>query len=279
VQTVTVVEPELALVAVEMAREVAGGADALRAAPPVSALLGTVTPLGNDEGTLETGLIFADAGIPIGFVTMPMGGSTTPITLAGSLAVGIAEALSAVAAIQAAVPGAPCFICFIPSVMDLKSGDFTGGAPEDTVMGAAVGDIGRFYGLPTQCGVNSAGAKEAGWQSAVDDVATTVLSLLNGVDMLTGVGMVCGGRFFSLEEMVLATEIAAAARGFAAAAGLRAGTAGAPGGLPSAALADPVDWARSQARELLATHVPPPLPDDVHARLRTLIDTPLPSRG
>jgi trimethylamine---corrinoid protein Co-methyltransferase len=287
VQTVTVVEPRMALIAAEMARVVAGGEDALRAAPPISALLGTVTPLGNDEGTLETGLIFAEAGIPIGFVTMPMGGSTTPITLAGSLAVGIAEALSAVAVIQAAVPGAPCFICFIPSVMDLKSGDFTGGAPEDTIMGAAVGDIGRYYGLPTQCGVNGAGAKEAGWQSAVDDVATTMLSLLDGVDMITGVGMVCGGRFFSLEEMVLATEVTAAARGFAAAAGLRPAPADAVDrpswagrrGLPAEAFEDPVAWARARARRLLATHVPPPLSADVDAQLLGLIDLPLSPRG
>jgi len=282
VQTVTVVEPHLALVAAEMARVVAGGEDAVRAAPPISALLGTITPLGNDEGTLETGLVFAEAGLPIGFVTMPMGGSTTPITLAGSLAVGIAEALSAVAAIQAAVPGAPCFICFIPSVMDLKTGDFTGGAPEDTIMGAAVGDIGRYYGLPTQCGVNSAGAKAPGWQSAVDDMATTMLSLLEGVDMLTGVGMVCGGRFFSLEEMVLATEMTAVVRGFAAASGLRAtpdGSTAAPHGLPQEALEDAVGWARRRARDLLATHVPPPLPDDVDAQLLRLIDAPLDRRG
>ena len=132
VQTVTVVEPELAEVAVRMALAVSGSEEKLRAEPPISALLGTVTPLGNDEGTLEAGLVFAAAGIPIGFVTMPMGGSTTPITMAGSLVVGIAEALSSVCAIQAVVPGAPVFICFIPSVMDLKSGDFTGGAPEDT---------------------------------------------------------------------------------------------------------------------------------------------------
>ena len=169
VQTVTVVEPELADVAVRMALAVSGSEEKLRAEPPISALLGTVTPLGNDEGTLEAGLIFAEAGIPIGFVTMPMGGSTTPITMAGSLVVGIAEALSSVCAIQAVVPGAPVFICFIPSVMDLKSGDFTGGAPEDTIMAAAVGDVGHFYGLPTQCGVNSSGAKEPGWQSALDD--------------------------------------------------------------------------------------------------------------
>ena len=121
-QTVTVVEPDLAEVAVAMATAVAGSPEALRAAPPVSALLGTVTPLGNDAGTLEAGLVFAEAGVPIGFVTMPMGGSTTPITMAGSLVVGIAEALAAVCVVQAAFPGAPVFVCFIPSVMDLKIG-------------------------------------------------------------------------------------------------------------------------------------------------------------
>src|SRR5450759_3247299 len=173
VQTVTVVEPHLAGVAVEMARAVAGGDERLRAEPPISALLGTVTPLGNDAGTLEAGLVFAAAGVPVGFVTLPMGGSTTPITMAGSLVVGIAEALSAVCVIQAAFPGAPVFICFIPSVMDLKTGDFTGGAPEDTIMGAAVADVGQFYGLPTQCGVNSSGAKLPSWQSALDDTTTT----------------------------------------------------------------------------------------------------------
>ena len=150
--------------------------------------------------------------MPIGFVTMPMGGSTTPITMAGSLVVGIAEALSAVAVIQAAVPGAPVFICFIPSVMDLKTGDFTGGAPEDTLMAAAVGQIGRFYGLPTQCGVNSSGAKAPSWQSALDDTTTTFLSVVAGVDMLTGVGMVSGGRIFSYEEMALAADALTQAR-------------------------------------------------------------------
>ncbi len=215
VQTVTIVEPAQAEVAVQMARVLAGGDAKLRAAPPISALLGTVTPLGNDAGTLEAGLIFAAAGIPIGFVTMPMGGSTTPITMAGSLVVGIAEALAAVCVIQAACPGAPVFICFIPSVMDLKTGDFTGGAPEDTVMAAAVADVGRFYGLPTQCGVNSSGAKTPGWQSALDDTTTTYLSLAAGVDMLTGVGMLFGGRVFSYEEMALGADIITRARAIA----------------------------------------------------------------
>ncbi len=286
VQTVTVVEPDLAEVAVAMARVVAGSDERLRAEPPVSALLGTVTPLGNDAGTLEAGLVFAEAGVPIGFVTMPMGGSTTPITMAGSLVVGIAEALSAVCVVQAAFPGAPVFICFIPSVMDLKTGDFTGGAPEDTIMAAAVGGVGQFYGLPTQCGVNSSGAKLPCWQSALDDATTSYLSLACGVDMLTGVGMVSGGRIFSYEEMALAADTLSQARTIArgidlSSLGGYAGGAAAPaappliedqpyrhwanGGRPTA-----IDRAHERVTRIVADHRPPALDAVVDAELRRL---------
>jgi trimethylamine--corrinoid protein Co-methyltransferase len=279
-QTVTIVDREQATVAVEMARLVAGGERALRRASPISALLGTITPLGHDEGTLAAGLVFAAAGVPVGFVTMPQGGSTTPITMAGSLAVGIAEALSGVCAVQAAHPGAAVFVCFIPSIMDLKSGDFTGGAPEDTLMGAAVADIGEYYGLPTMCGVNASGAKEPGWQSAVDDVTTTWLSLLAGVDLLAGVGMVAGGRLFSFEELILGTEVAAraraAARALAATDLTLAATDRAPAGAATrAAAAAAVPDARARARAtatfILVEHEPPPLPPDVAAELRRLV--------
>jgi len=287
VQTVTVVEPELAEVAVRMAHAVAGSEEKLRAEPPISALLGTVTPLGNDAGTLEAGLVFAEAGIPIGFVTMPMGGSTTPITMAGSLVVGIAEALAAVCVIQAAVPGAPVFICFIPSVMDLKTGDFTGGAPEDAIMAAAVGDVGRFYGLPTQCGVNSSGAKLPCWQSALDDTTTTYLSLACGVDMLTGVGMVSGGRIFSYEEMALAVETLTQARTIALGIDLMgiggmARGAASPAAGPSLMVDEPHrhwtaggrtaagDHAHERVAAIAAEHRPPALDPGVDAELRRL---------
>jgi trimethylamine--corrinoid protein Co-methyltransferase len=280
VQTVTVVEPRLAEVAVRMARAVAGSDAQLRRGSPVSALLGTVTPLGNDTGTLEAGLVFAEAGVPVGFVTMPMGGSTTPITMAGALVVAIAEALSSVCMIQAAFPGAPVFICFIPSLMDLKTGDFTGGAPEDTIMGAAIGDVGAFYGLPTQCGINSSGAKLPGWQSALDDTTTTLLSMACGVDMLTGVGMVSGGRIFCYEEMALAVETITRARTIVA--GIDLGALNGPEVVVSEVPADrpspssrqspaPLERARERVRAILAEHRPPALAPSIDAELRRLV--------
>jgi trimethylamine:corrinoid methyltransferase-like protein len=170
--------------------------------------------------------------------------------------------------------------------MDLKSGDFTGGAPEDTIMAAAVADVGRLYGLPTQCGVNSSGAKEPSWQSALDDTTTTWLSLAAGVDMLTGVGMVSGGRIFSYEEMALGVETLSHARAIAA------GVDVAPAGGPPAAEAPAagpsltvdrafrhwtaggretaLDRAHERVVAAAAEHRPPTLDPSVDAELRRL---------
>jgi trimethylamine:corrinoid methyltransferase-like protein len=150
-------------------------------------------------------------------------------------------------------------------------------------MAAAVGDVGHFYGLPSQCGVNSSGAKEPGWQSAIDDVTTTYLSIATGVDMLTGVGMVSGGRIFSYQEMALAVETTVTARTIAAgvpiggaalsverlaAAAATTTAAGAPG----AAAAAETAFARAteRVRAIAATHQAPPLPASVDAELRRL---------
>jgi len=156
-------------------------------------------------------------------------------------------------------------------------------------MAAAVGNVGAFYELPTQCGINASAAKEPGWQSVIDDVTTTYLSMLAGVDMLTGVGMVAGGRIFSFEELILGTEVAAAARAVARAAAATDDLSGEPAGAAAAGPHDEArrlaarlvgpdgtgaaarEAARSLARETLATHVPPPLEPALDAELRRLV--------
>ncbi|HEX7611412.1 MAG TPA: trimethylamine methyltransferase family protein, partial [Candidatus Limnocylindrales bacterium] len=179
------------------------------------------------------------------------------------------------------------FICFIPSVMDLKTGDFTGGAPEDTIMGAAVADVGQFYGLPTQCGVNSSGAKLPSWQSALDDTTTTYLSLACGVDLLTGVGMVSGGRIFSYEEVALAADTLTQARTIAhgidlSSIGGSAGGAASPAAGPSliddrphrywsaAGRRTALDRAHERVARIAAEHRPPALDPALDSELRRL---------
>ncbi len=97
----------LARAAVAMAAAVAGGAEELRRRPLMSDLIGTVSPLTHDKDGIEAGLVFAEAGIPVCYVTMPNLGTTAPATKAGAFVVGAAEIVAAVGAPRARLPRQP----------------------------------------------------------------------------------------------------------------------------------------------------------------------------
>ena len=116
--------------AVEMATVVAGGAEQLRRRPPMSNLIGTVQPLVNDKDGIEAALVFAEAGIPVTFVTMPTYGTTAPATKAGAYVMGFAELVSATVCVQLAHPGAPVILFPLPVHADPLYGRADHGAPE-----------------------------------------------------------------------------------------------------------------------------------------------------
>ena len=65
------------------------------------------------------------------------------------------------------------FFAGAPSVMDLRTGGYTGGGPEDDVLAAAAIQLGHSFGLPVNMGTMATGAREPGWQAAVDDALST----------------------------------------------------------------------------------------------------------
>ena len=131
VQTESIYNEAEAHAAVEMATLIAGDAETLRKRPPLSIMQCTAPPLGHDGGSLDAALIVAEAGIPVGFMTMTSCLTTAPATLAGNLAVGNAEVISAAALIQLAHPGAPFYYAAAQTASDLRTGAYTGGGPEE----------------------------------------------------------------------------------------------------------------------------------------------------
>ena len=206
-QTVTTVGERPARYVVEMAAAVAGGLDALRARPILSFMQCTVDPLGHDGPNLEANLVAAEHGLPSGFMPMPLAAGTGPATLAGTLVVHNAEALSGVVLLQCAYPGTPCFFAGAPSVIDLRTGGYTGGSPEDYLLAAAATQLARFYGLPMAMGTMATGSKEPDWQAAVDDSLSTFASVMSGADMMNGAGLLDGSKILSYPHMVMETEI------------------------------------------------------------------------
>lgn len=201
-----VTEPEMRA-AIEMAAALVGGKDELRKRPLLSIMQCTTSPLGHDGGSLEAGLLAAEAGLPVGYMTMSSCAFNAPVTLAGNLVVGNAEVISALALMQLAHPGAPVYYAAAQTAMDLRTGGYTGGGPEDFLFGAATNVLADFYHVPLSMGAFATGAKEPDWQAAVDNAFSSFMASLTGSDMLLGCGLLNGSRILSYEMMVMDCEI------------------------------------------------------------------------
>jgi trimethylamine--corrinoid protein Co-methyltransferase len=207
VQTESIYSEQEARAAIEMAALVAGGREALRRRPVLSLMQCTAPPLGHDGGSLEAALVGAEAGVPVGFMTMAACLTTGPATLAGNLVVGNAEVISATALIQLAYPGAPVFYAAAQTAADLRTGGYTGGGPEDYLFGAATNVLSDFYDIPLSMGSFATGAKRPDWQAGIDNSLSTFMACIVMSDMLLGVGFLHGSRIWSYAQMLMDCEI------------------------------------------------------------------------
>jgi trimethylamine--corrinoid protein Co-methyltransferase len=190
-----------------MAASLAGGGEALRKRPLLSIMECTISPLAQEGGSLEAALVGAEAGLPVGFMTMASCVSTGPVTMAGNLVVGNAEVISALAMIELAFPGTPVFYAAAQTVMDLRTGAYTGGGPEDFLFGAATNQLADYYNLPLSMGSFATGAKEPNWQAGIENSLSTFMAAGVMSDMLLGVGLLNGSTIWSFEQMIMDCEI------------------------------------------------------------------------
>ena len=208
VQTESVVTAAEARTAIAMAAAIVGGYDELRARPVLSLMQCTISPLAHDGGPIEAALVAAEFGIPVGFMTMASCAFSGPATIAGSLVVGNAEVITALALMQLAYPGSPVYYAAAQTAMDLRSGAYTGGGPEDFLFGAATNELSDFYNVPLSMGAYATGAKRSDWQAGLENGLSAWMASVAGSDMLLGIGLLHGSRIWSYEQMILDAEIA-----------------------------------------------------------------------
>ncbi len=207
VQSESIVTPGETLTAVEMAAAIVGGREALRERPVLSLMQCTISPLAHEGGAIDAALVAAEAGVPVGFMTMASCAFSGPATVAGSLVVGNAEVISALALMQLAYPGSPVYYAAAQTAMDLRSGAYTGGGPEDFLFGAVTNQLSDFYDVPLSMGAYATGAKRSDWQAGLENGLSSFMASVTGADMLLGAGLLHGSRIWSYEQLVLDTEI------------------------------------------------------------------------
>jgi trimethylamine--corrinoid protein Co-methyltransferase len=198
--------------AVEMATVIAGSAAELRRRPPLSDLIGTISPLLQDTDGIEAALVFAEAGVPVCFVTMPTLGTTAPATEAGAYAQGSAELVSATVLLQLAHPGAPVLHSIMATTADPRSGAVVS-FPLDGRGRALASELAHAWGVPSEaasCGTDS--ALPGTWQAGMEEASDLPLAALEGGDLMPSIGLVNVYTLFYPEHLILGHDILQRAR-------------------------------------------------------------------
>ena len=204
VQTETVMGELTARYAVEMAKVVAGDSATLVERPPLSSLICTIAPLGQDPDGLESALVFAEAGLPVGFMSMANIGSTAPATTAGMIALADAEMVAAMVLVQMAFPGAPTYHSMMPGIMHPRTGNYLSAATYVYAVGV---ELAHMWGVPTLAGTFGGDAPEPGWELGALDGEGLLLCALCGAETGSGMGLLAGSTVLYPEALVLDSDI------------------------------------------------------------------------
>jgi len=135
---------------IKMLEVVAGGKEQLLERPIMTFGTCAVTPLKLPRDCCEIVIESARAGLVAKVLSQAMAGGSSPVTIAGTLALFNAEVLSGLVLAQLTRKGCPFMYSSSTCSLDLRFGTAMVGNPETAMINAGVAQMARNYKLPCQ---------------------------------------------------------------------------------------------------------------------------------
>jgi len=200
----------------EIACRVVGGEEELRKKPFVLNYSEAISPLHFPENVMEKLVFCAEKRVPICLPSGANAGGGAPVTLAGAMALGIAENLAGLVVHQLAGKGSPFLFGPNVSVLDMKSTVVSYGCPEWSLTQAALADMrDEIYGLPIWAFAGASDAKVMDAQAGAEAMFSIITAMLSRANLIHDVGFLEYGSTSSLEMVTMANELVAMSRFFA----------------------------------------------------------------
>jgi trimethylamine--corrinoid protein Co-methyltransferase len=204
----SVTHPERAADTVEMARILFGSEfiDPATGRPrtAIVSLINANSPMTFDATMLGALKVYARANQACIVTPFILAGAMSPVTVAGTVAQTLAEALAGLALIQLLNPGAPMILGSFASSLSMQSGAPTFGTPEPALVLFAMAALARRLGLPFRSGGALCAAKIADAQAAYESANTLLPTCLAGVNfVLHTAGWLEGGLVMGYEKFVI----------------------------------------------------------------------------
>lgn len=194
---------------------IAGGEEEFRRKPFILNYSEAISPLRFPENVMEKLIFCAEKGIPMCFPSGSNAGGGAPVTLAGAMAMGIAENLVGLVIHQMAGRGSPFLFGPNVSALDMKSAVVSYGCPEWSLTQAALSDMrDELYGLPIWAYAGASDAKVMDAQAGAEAMFSIVTAMLSRCNLIHDVGYLEYGNTSSLEMLTMANELVAMSRFF-----------------------------------------------------------------
>ncbi|MFC1835025.1 trimethylamine methyltransferase family protein [Thermodesulfobacteriota bacterium] len=199
----------------DMACLVTGGEEHFREKPFMLNYSEAISPLRFPDYVVDKLIFCAEKGIPICLPSGSNAGGGAPVTLAGAMAMGIAENLVGLVVHQMACKGSPFLFGPNVSALDMKSTVVCYGCPEWSLTQSALADMrDEIYGLPTWAYAGASDAKIVDAQAGAEAMFSITTSMLSRANLIHDVGFLEYGSTSSLEMVTMANELIAMARYF-----------------------------------------------------------------
>jgi trimethylamine--corrinoid protein Co-methyltransferase len=194
---------------------VAGGEKELQEKPFLLNYSEAISPLVYPENVIEKLIFCARKKIPICLPSGCNAGGGGPVTLAGALALGIAENLVGLVVHQLAGKGSPFLFAPNVSVLDMQTAIISYGCPEWSLTQAALADMrDEIYGLPIWAFAGASDSKVMDAQAGAEAMFSIMTAMQSRCNVIHDVGYLEFGSTSSLEMLVMADELVAMSRSF-----------------------------------------------------------------
>jgi trimethylamine--corrinoid protein Co-methyltransferase len=197
----------------EIACIVAGGKKELQKKPFILNYSEAISPLRFPENVMEKLIFCAQKQIPLCLPSGSNAGGGAPVTLAGAMALGIAENLVGLVVHQLAGKGSPFLFGPNVSALDMKSSVVCYGCPEWSLTQAALADMrDEIYGIPIWAFAGASDSKVLDAQAGAEAMFSIITALLSRANLIHDVGFLEYGSTSSLEMITMANELIAMSR-------------------------------------------------------------------
>jgi trimethylamine--corrinoid protein Co-methyltransferase len=170
----------------------------------ISSLINANSPMTWDDTMLGALKVYARNNQAVIISPFILAGAMSPVSVAGTLAQTLAEAMSGIAFTQAVNPGAPVIFGSFASSMSMQTGAPTFGTPEPAKVLYGCAKLARRLGVPFRSGGSLTGSKTADAQAAYESTQTLSPTVLGGVNfVLHSAGWMEGGLVADYAKLIL----------------------------------------------------------------------------